>query len=211
MFVWSCRLNVRLIYEECCVNSVCVFAGSNRGGRPEYAAAATALGEAIATRGWTLVFGGGKVGLMGVVADAALAAGGQVIGVIPQALASHELAHVGLSKLHVVASMHERKAVMADQSDGMIALPGGLGTFEEWFEVLTWNQLGLHAKPCAVLNVAGYYDGLLGFLNHAVDERFVHRAHRDMIIAEAEPNALLDAMAAYQAPSVVKWLDREAR
>ena len=192
------------------MESVCVFAGSSMGANPEYAAAAAGLGNAIAVRGWNLVYGGGNVGLMRVVADAALAAGGQVIGVIPQALMVKELAHAGLSELHVVASMHERKALMAERADGMIALPGGFGTLEEWFEVLTWSQLGFHAKPCGLLNVAGYYDPLLAFLDHTVDERFVQRAHRDMIIASTSSVDLLRMMAEFHAPVFEKWIDRAA-
>ena len=192
------------------MESVCVFAGSSMGANPEYATAAAGLGNAIAVRGWNLVYGGGNVGLMRVVADAALAAGGQVIGVIPQALMVKELAHGSLSELHVVASMHERKALMAERADGMIALPGGFGTLEEWFEVLTWSQLGFHAKPCGLLNVAGYYDPLLAFLDHTVDERFVQRAHRDMIIASTSSVDLLRMMAEFHAPVFEKWIDRAA-
>ena len=192
------------------MQSVCVFAGSSSGARSEYAIEAAALGQAIATRGWTLVYGGGNVGLMGVLADAALSAGGKVVGVIPRALVAKELAHAHLSELHVVESMHERKALMAERADGVIALPGGFGTLEEWFEVLTWSQLGLHAKPCGLLNVAGYYEPLLALLDHMVAERFVRGPHRDMIVAAASCAELLVAMGEFRAPSVPKWIDRAA-
>ena len=191
------------------MKSVCVFAGSSMGSRPEYAVAAEHLGSAIATQGWTLVYGGGNVGLMQVVADAALMNGGRVVGVIPESLVAKELAHTQLSELHVVASMHERKALMAERAEGMIALPGGFGTLEEWFEVLTWSQLGLHVKPCGLLNVAGYYDPLLKMLDHMVDEKFVRVAHRDMIIASTSCTELLAALQTFRAPLVPKWLDRD--
>ena len=190
------------------MQSVCVFAGSSSGARTEYAIGATRLGAAIAARGWTLVYGGGNVGLMRAVADAALAAGGRVVGVIPRGLMVKELAHEHLSELHVVASMHERKALMAALAGGMVALPGGFGTLEEWFEVLTWSQLGLHLKPCGLLNVAGYYDPLLQLLDHMVSEQFVKGAHRDMIIASSSCEELLDAMRNFQPPAVPKWIDR---
>jgi hypothetical protein len=167
------------------------------------------LGRELAVRGVTLVYGGAHVGLMGALADAALEAGGKVIGVIPQSLVDKEVAHIGLTKLHVVRSMHERKALIADLSDGFIALPGGMGTLEEFFEVLTWGQLGMHARPCGFLNIAGFFDGLLEFLNTATSERFLKPVHREMILAETEITALLDRMAAYRAPTVSKWLDRE--
>ena len=189
------------------MQSVCVFAGSSSGARAEYAIGAARLGAAIAARGWTLVYGGGNVGLMRAVADAALAAGGRVVGVIPRGLMVKELAHEHLSELHVVASMHERKALMAALAGGMVALPGGFGT-QEWFEVLTWSQLGLHLKPCGLLNVAGYYDPLLQLLDHMVSEQFVKGAHRDMIIASASCEELLDAMRNFLPPAVPKWIDR---
>ena len=192
------------------MKSLCVFCGSSPGQDPAYANLAAQLGRTLAQRNIGVVYGGGRAGLMGVLADAALAAGGEVIGVIPQALMVKELAHAGLSELHVVASMHERKALMAERADGMIALPGGFGTLEEWFEVLTWSQLGFHAKPCGLLNVAGYYDPLLAFLDHTVDERFVQRAHRDMIIASTSSVDLLRMMAEFHAPVFEKWIDRAA-
>lgn len=161
-------------------------------------------------RGFDLVYGGARVGLMGAVADAVLAAGGQVIGVIPEALVSREVAHTGLSDLRVVSSMHERKALMNELSYGFIALPGGWGTFEELFEVLTWGQLGLHAKPCGLLNVEGYFDPLLTFLTHAVDERFVRREYASWLPVDADAGALLDRMAAFEPPHVRKWIDRRS-
>ena len=190
---------------------VCVFCGSNPGLRPAYAAAAEALGRLLAARRIGLVYGGAAVGLMGRVADAALAAGGHVTGILPQRLADKELAHTGLSALHIVGSMHERKAMMADLSDAFIALPGGAGTLEEAFEVWTWGQLGLHAKPLGLLDVEGYYGRLSGFLDHMVAEGFVQPAHRAMLLVEPEPEALLDRFAGYEAPTVTKWLDRASR
>jgi uncharacterized protein (TIGR00730 family) len=188
---------------------ICVFAGSSPGKRPEYAEAAQQLGEELCARGYDLVYGGGGVGLMGVVADSVLANGGQVIGVIPAALAEKEVAHQGLTELHVVASMHERKALMAELSNAFIALPGGLGTLEELFEVLTWMQLGIHAKPGGLINVGGYFNGLLEFISHAVDERFLMQEHRSMILADSNIEALLDALEAFVPPAVEKWLDRD--
>jgi uncharacterized protein (TIGR00730 family) len=189
---------------------VCVFTGSSPGAQPAYTEAAEALGRTLAERGLELVYGGAQVGLMGTVADAALASGGHVVGVLPEALVSKEVAHTRLSKLHVVGSMHERKALMAELSDAFIALPGGLGTLEELAEVLTWAQLGLHSKPCALLDVAGYYSGLLSFLDHAVAERFVHPEHRSLLMAGDTPGALLDQLATWRAPQVEKWLDRNS-
>jgi uncharacterized protein (TIGR00730 family) len=187
---------------------ICVFAGSNSGANVEYAAAARELGRVLAARQLGLVFGGGRVGLMGALADAALSAGSHVIGVMPEALVAKEVAHRGLSELRVVKSMHERKAMMADLADGFVALPGGLGTLEELFEVLTWGQLGLHRKPCGLLNIHGYFDPLLSFLEHSVDEGFVKRENRSMLLVSDSPNELLDSMAAYKAPVVEKWIER---
>lgn len=189
--------------------SVCVFCGSSPGADPAFEAAARATGEAIARRGLALVYGGAKVGLMGAVADAALAAGGEVFGVLPRGLAAKELAHTGLTRLEVVASMHERKARMAELSDGFLSLPGGIGTLEEIFEVWTWGQLGFHAKPAGFLNVAGFYDPLRAFLNHMTDQAFLKTTHRDMAIFGETPDALLDAFAAYRPPAVDKWMERE--
>jgi uncharacterized protein (TIGR00730 family) len=189
---------------------VCVFTGSNSGGRPEYGEAADALGRLLAGRGIGVVYGGARVGLMGTLADAALAAGGEVVGVIPSALVAKEVAHTGLTDLRVVESMHQRKALMSDLADAFIALPGGWGTLEEFFEVLTWAQLGLHRKPCGLLNVLGYFDGLLSFLQHSVDEGFLRREYRSMIAVSPSPSALLDRLASHTAPAVEKWIDRES-
>jgi uncharacterized protein (TIGR00730 family) len=187
---------------------ICIFAGSNAGSRPEYAAAASELGEALASRGIGVVYGGGNVGLMGVLADAALRRGGSVIGVIPEALVRKEVAHTGLTELRVVHSMHERKALMSELSDAFIALPGGLGTFEELFEVVTWAQLGIHAKPCGLLNVKGYYDGLLSFVRHAVVEEFLHPRHAALLLASDSLADLLTQMEEWRPPPIEKWLDR---
>ncbi|HSU81735.1 MAG TPA: TIGR00730 family Rossman fold protein [Thermoanaerobaculia bacterium] len=193
------------------MNSLCVFCGSNPGASPAYAEAAARLGRIVAERGMTLVYGGGRVGLMGVVAGAALAAGGRVIGVIPEALATLELAHDGLTALEVVGSMHERKARMSELSDGFLALPGGIGTLEEWFEVWTWSQLGFHPKPCGLLNVAGYYDHLLAFLDHVTAERFLNETHRSMAIVGDDPQLLLDRLAAWRPSRARKWIEAEER
>ena len=185
-----------------------VYCGSSPGADPAYAAAARALGREMAARGIGLVFGGGHVGLMGAIADAVLEAGGEVIGVIPEALRDKELAHQGCTELHVVSTMHERKSLMADYAKGFIAMPGGFGTFDEIFEMLTWGQLGYHTRPCGFLNVAGYYDALFACLDSCVEARFVTRVHREMIIAATDPAELLDRMAAFQPPDQAKWLDR---
>lgn len=183
---------------------VCVFCGSSRGTRPEYAEAARATGRLIAERGLGLVYGGGEVGLMGIVANAALEAGGEVIGVIPEALMRMEVGHPNLTALHVVGTMHERKALMAELSDGFIALPGGIGTLEELFEIWTWGQLGIHPKPLGFLDVAGYYAPLHAFLDHSVAEGFLKARHRAMTAVESDPATLLDRLATYQPPNVVK-------
>jgi uncharacterized protein (TIGR00730 family) len=188
---------------------VCVYCGANRGRDAAYAQAAQAMGRTLARRGIGLVTGGGRVGLMGVVADAALDAGGEVVGVIPEALMRKELAHAGLTDLVVTASMHERKARMAELADGFVALPGGLGTYEELFEIWTWAQLGWHAKPCGLLNAAGFYDRLVAFLDGASEAEFVKPEHRAMLIVENDPDRLLDRFATYVAPSVAKWIGRE--
>jgi hypothetical protein len=166
------------------------------------------MGTSLARRGTELVFGGGRVGLMGILADAALAAGGRAIGVIPEALVAKDLAHRGLSQLRVVGSMHQRKALMAELSDAFIALPGGFGTLEEFCEALTWAQLGLHAKPCGLLNVAGFYDPLLELFDHAVSEQFVPGPHRGLVLVEEDPQRLLELLAGYRAVQVEKWIDR---
>jgi uncharacterized protein (TIGR00730 family) len=192
------------------LSSICVFCGSSPGADPRYRDAAAALGSALARSGRRLVFGGGRVGLMGAVADAALAAGGDVVGVIPRHLADREVAHLGLGDLRVVNSMHERKALMSDLADAFIALPGGLGTLEELFEVWTWGQLGLHRKPYGLLNTAGYFDALLAFLAHGVEQRFVKAEHREMLVVETEVMRLIEALEEKEMPRVQKWIDREA-
>lgn len=189
--------------------SVCVFCGSSSGRRPEYAAAARELGDLLAQRGIRLVYGGGNVGLMGVIADAALAAGGQVIGVIPQHLMAKELGHLGLTELKIVGSMHERKALMADLSDAFIALPGGIGTLEELLEILTWGQLGLHAKPCGLLDVCGYYAPLRQMLTSAAVEGFLRPEHERLLVGSSDPADLLDRLAMHQPPDFPKWIDRD--
>src|SRR5262245_42708 len=191
------------------VRSLCVFCGSSVGARSEYAAAAIATGRLLAERGIRIVYGAGNVGLMGVLADAAMSAGGQVIGVIPQMLVDKELAHRGLTELRIVSSMHERKALMAELSDAFIALPGGLGTFEELFEVLTWAQLGIHQKPCGCLNVSGYFDSLEAVLECAVEEGFVRREQKRLLILSNDPAALVDQLAIRQPPAGEKWFSRE--
>jgi len=187
---------------------ICVFCGSSPGGHPEYAAVTTELARALAGAGLGVVYGGASVGLMGVLADATLAAGGEVAGVIPQSLVDREIAHPGLTELHVVGSMHERKALMAELSDGFIALPGGTGTLDELFEVYTWTQLGLQAKPLGLLDARGYFAQLAGFLDHAVAERFVTPEHRGMLVVEERPAAMLDAFRRWRAPARGKWIDR---
>jgi uncharacterized protein (TIGR00730 family) len=186
---------------------LCVYAGSSGGTRPEYAGAATALAEQMAARGIGLVFGGGNVGLMGVLADTMVRAGGEAIGVMPEPLVKREHAHAGLSELKVVGSMHERKALMAELADGFVAVPGGIGTLEELVEVFTWSQLGIHDKPCGVLDVADYYAGFTGLLDHMVREGFLRGAHRDRLVSASEPQALLEQLEAWEPPAVTKWLD----
>jgi uncharacterized protein (TIGR00730 family) len=181
---------------------VCVFAGSSAGSQPEYQVVAEELGRALAAREIGLVYGGARVGLMGVVADAVLAARGQVTGVIPAALVAKEIAHNGLADLRVVGSMHERKAVMADLADAFIALPGGWGTLEEFFEILTWGQLGLHRKPCGLLNARGYFDRLLSFVEHSIAEGFVRHQSRSMISVADSPGDLLDLLVSHEPPRV---------
>ena len=191
------------------MQSVCVFCGSNTGADAAYAEAARAVARAIVAAGCRLVYGGGSIGLMGVLADASLAAGGTVIGVAPRRLLEREVVHGGLAELRVVETMLERKTLMAELSDAFIALPGGFGTLDELFEMLTWTQLGFQRKPCGLLNVAGYYDGLTGFLDHAVAQRFVMREHRDMLLVEKDPAALLERLRSQPIPEVSKWLDRK--
>ena len=188
------------------LRNVCVYCGSSAGRDPAYVAAAGALGRALVSRGLGLVYGGASVGVMGAVADAVLGLGGRAVGVIPEALVRKEIAHGGLTELVVTSSMHERKTRMAELSDAFVALPGGIGTLEEIFEAWTWGQLGLHAKPFGFLNVSGYWDGLISFLDHAVRERFVREPHRAMLVVSEDPEELLDRFAAWRAPEVPKWI-----
>jgi len=187
---------------------LCVFCGSGHGANPVYAEAARNLGGEIARRGITLVYGGGNVGLMGVIADGVLGAGGQVIGVIPEALMAKELGHKRIQDLRVVKTMHERKAMMAELADGFIAMPGGIGTFEEFFEIVTWAQLGFHSKPCALLNVNGFYDPLLRLVDHAIAERFIKASQRQILIVEPEINALLHRMEHQHVLVEPKWIGK---
>jgi uncharacterized protein (TIGR00730 family) len=189
------------------MHRVCVYAGSNPGADPAYAEATRALAHELAGRGIGLVYGGSRLGLMGVVADTILAARGEAIGVMPQALVDREIGHPGLTELKIVSSMHERKALMAELADAFVALPGGIGTLEELIEVYTWSQLGIHDKACGVLNVRGYYDGLATFLDHAVSEGFLRPQHRAVLSVTEDPAHLLDALAAYEPPRVGKWLE----
>jgi hypothetical protein len=191
------------------MKSVCVFCGSNPGNDPVYAEGARAMGAEIARRGLVLVYGGGAVGLMGIVANAALDAGGEVHGVIPRALREKEIGHFGLTRLEVVETMHIRKARMAELSDGFIAMPGGIGTFEELFEIWTWAQLGIHAKPLAFLNVAGFYDPLAAFLDQTVEAGFLKPTHRAMTLTDTQPATLLDRMEQYVPAQTVKWVEKE--
>lgn len=190
---------------------VCVFCGSSMGLRSAYKLAAQAMGETLARRELGLVYGGGNVGLMGVVADATLAAGGEVIGVIPEFLKQKEIAHTGLTKLHVVSSMHDRKALMAELSDAFVALPGGYGTLEEFCEILTWSQLGLHQKPQGLLNIEGYYEPLLRLFDQAVTEQFLKPELRSLVLEASNPEHLLDLMANYQPQSVDKWIKQDTQ
>jgi hypothetical protein len=188
---------------------ICVFLGSNPGHDSRYTEAAVELGTELAKREIGVVYGGSGVGLMGTLADAALAAGGSVIGVIPELLVKKEVAHHGLTEQYVVPSMHARKAKMAELSDGFIAMPGGIGTLEEFFEVLTWNQLGYHSKPCGLLDVKGYYSELAGFLDKVVEEGFLVSEHRGMVLTDASPGGLLDKFDGYVPPQVDKWIDKK--
>lgn len=187
---------------------VCVFCGSKTGKGAGFSAAARRMGEVIAQSALELVYGAGQVGLMGVLADTVLKNGGQVIGVIPEALVARELAHRGVSDLRIVQSMHERKALMAELADGFIALPGGFGTFEEFCEILTWAQLGLHAKPCGILNVDGYYDALLDLFDRGVAEGFIEAEQRGWVLLDTDPQRLLDRMTQFVPPRVEKWISR---
>ncbi len=188
------------------IRKICVYCGSSPGKKPAYKLAATNLARALCDHGIGLVYGGAAVGVMGAIANAVLEAGGEAIGVIPKSLAVKEVAHENLSELHVVASMHERKAMMAELADGFIALPGGWGTLEEIFEMLTWAQLGFHDKPCGLLNVEGYYDGLIDFLENSFQQQFVNELYRPMLMKAFEPAQLLDQFSRYRAPKVRKWM-----
>jgi uncharacterized protein (TIGR00730 family) len=192
------------------IGRICVFCGSRPGNRPEYLAAARRLGALLVERGIGLVYGGASVGVMGALANAVLSAGGEVIGVIPQALMRREVAHDHLTELHVVKDMHERKAMMAELSDAVIALPGGFGTFEELFEALTWSQLGIHTKAIGLLNVGGFYDGLLALVDHSIEEGFAVPEHRRLYVAAPDSDSLLDLILAFEPPPPVrKWLTPE--
>ncbi len=188
------------------MRTVCVFCGSREGARPSYAEAARLVGKTLARRGIRVVYGGGRVGLMGAVADAVLEEGGEVVGVIPEALLAREIAHQGLTKLHVVGSMHERKRLMAGLSEGFVTLPGGYGTFEEFLEVLSWAQLGIHGNPCGLLDVDGYYEPLAILFDEAVKEGFVPPHHRPLVLMKRDPESLLDAMVRYTPPKTNKWV-----
>jgi uncharacterized protein (TIGR00730 family) len=188
------------------VQTVCVFCGSRVGSSPSYVEAARCMGKTLARRGLGLVYGGGRIGLMGAVADAALEEGGQVVGVIPEALLAREIAHADLTELHVVGTMHERKKLMAELSDGFVALPGGFGTLEEFLEVLSWAQLRIHEKPCALLDVNGFWDPLFALFDEAVAEGFVPPNHRSLVLQEQDPHALLDLMERYTPPEMRKWV-----
>lgn len=190
------------------LRSVCVYCGASTGARPQYAAATRVFAEALVGRGLALVYGGGSIGLMGVLADAVLDAGGTVIGVIPRPLLEREVAHRGLTELKVTGSMHDRKAMMAELADAFVALPGGIGTLEELFEIWTWAQLGLHRKPCGLLNAEHYYDRLIEFLALATGEDFVRPLHRSMLLVSADADELLDRLASYEAPHVEPWVRR---
>jgi uncharacterized protein (TIGR00730 family) len=188
---------------------VCVFCGSSVGNQSIYRETAEAMGTLLAKEKIALVYGGGHVGLMGVIADACLAGGGEVIGVIPQALADREIAHSGLTDLRVVDSMHTRKALMAELSDAFIAMPGGVGTFEEFFEAITWTQLGLHRKPCGLLNAGGFYTPLVAFIDQAVSEGFIKPIHRSMMVVDDNPERLLNTLGTIKLPDVPKWIRKE--
>lgn len=191
------------------MNRLCVFCGSSAGETARYVEAAAEVGALLADRGVTVVYGGSRVGLMGRLADAALEGGAEVVGVIPRPLLHREVGHEGLTELRIVESMHERKSLMAELSDGFLALPGGLGTLEEFFEVLTWGQLGMHRKPCGLLDVGDYYRPLVRFLDHAVTEGFLAASHRAMILVDHDPGELLHRMGAYEAPELPRWIDMD--
>lgn len=189
------------------MKSICVFCGSNKGNNPLYSISAHKLGSLLASLNISLVYGGASVGLMGDIADVMIKNGGEVIGVIPKFLLEMEIAHKNLSKLHVVNTMHERKAKMEEIADGFIALPGGLGTLDEFFEILTWSQLGIHNKPCGLLNITGYFDKLIDFFDYSVSQGFIRKEHRDIIFTEDDPAVLINKMLSYTPKRVNKWLD----
>lgn len=191
------------------INSICIYCGSSSGRLEAYGSAACALAEALVSRNIGLVYGGAGIGIMGMVANQVLKLGGQAIGVIPKALAHKEVAHKNLTELHVTQSMHERKMLMAELADGFIALPGGIGTLEELFEIWTWAQLGFHNKPCGLLNVEGYYDSLIGFLDHVLAEQFVKKEHHALLLVETNPHTLLDRFINYQPPAVRHWVGKD--
>jgi uncharacterized protein (TIGR00730 family) len=190
------------------IKSICIYCGSNPGRLDAYSSAAFSVAEALVSRNIRLVYGGASIGIMGMLADQVLKLGGQAIGVIPKALAHKEVAHQQLTELHITQSMHERKMRMAELADGFIALPGGIGTLEELFEIWTWAQLGIHSKPCGLLNVEGYYDSLIGFLDHVLAEQFVKMHHHAMLIVESNPDKLLDRYVNYQPPVVKHWIGK---
>lgn len=192
------------------IRRLAIFCGSNPGSRPEYVEGAKSLARLLSARGIGIVYGGSSVGLMAALADAMLDEMGDVIGVIPRMLVEREVANKTLTDLRIVDSMHARKAMMAELADGFVALPGGIGTLEEFFEIWTWGQLGMHAKPCGLLNIAGYFDPLLAFLDRAVEEKFVRDTHRAMVVVESDPRALLARFEAYEPPRVVKWINAGA-
>jgi uncharacterized protein (TIGR00730 family) len=191
------------------MKSITVFCGSSSGFRPEYAEAAKNLARQLVERNIRLVYGGGNIGLMGIIADEVMRRGGAVAGIIPDSLFKKEVGNREITELRVVGSMHERKALMAELADGFVAMPGGIGTFEEFFEILTWAQLGFHEKPCGLLNVAGYYDGLLALCDNAVSEGFLRAVHRALILDDSDAVSLLEKMNNFQPPTVEKWIDKE--
>ncbi|WP_027723326.1 TIGR00730 family Rossman fold protein [Maridesulfovibrio zosterae] len=190
------------------MKSICVFLGANPGNDPKYAQTARNMGRELAKRNIRIIYGGSNMGLMGILAESALEAGGEVVGVIPESLVKKEVAHYGLTKLHIAESMHERKALMAELSDGFVALPGGIGTMDEIFEIFTWAQLGFHNKPCGLLNIDGYYDKLIEFLGGVVQEGFLGEIHKEMLITASSPSELIEAYSNYEAPTVSKWVEK---
>lgn len=193
------------------MKAVCVYCGSASGARPVYTEAARAFGRALVDAGLTLVYGGGRVGLMGVIADEVMAAGGRAVGVIPELLVDKEVGHTGLSELHVVPDMHHRKKMMADLADAFVAMPGGAGTLEEFFEIYTWSQLGYHRKPVALYNIDSFYDPLIALLRHTVDEGFMRATYFDALCIDSEPAGLIDRLRRYRPPARDKWAQDAAK